>query len=360
MKSDIEMYRVGGAVFHGHVAPRWGQHVGDVFVVRPHPADTLPPWLWGKAIQEAGKVLARSRRTAALWVQVPPIAQTGNWWRRVLQQSLGAVPVPVAVSEETPQPEQFNYYPPLHTTSMPTSTVSMPLLSDAEKSVLGVLVRVPWGYTAEIASLSLLSPPWARRTLFALARRHYVYQRQDQTRGWPYWEAGRKGLSLILRYWCVPKGADFQVRAERRSGTAQRHRRTARLWNAWLRKAGHHVYGGWSEVNFPGVERHAPDALAWGLWNKREVLYWLEVESGHKARQKIAENTQHRFLTARGVAKHYRVRLVFVVLGMPWAVKAAATGIRNLDEYTAVLLGNWRDFGKLPGIRWGYVQGIEK
>jgi len=350
--------RVGNAVFHGHFTPNWGDGVGDVFVLHALPGSGLPPWLWGKGVTAAGKVLFQKRPTACIWLRVPPVEETGRWWREMLIRSLGATPVPVAVGsgDAPPAPERFSFPVRRVRSSLPAGKLNdkYPDLPPAATAVLGVMARIGEGYTAEIASLALASLPTARKALRKLANAGLVMQK-TQSR-WPYWEITRKGVSLALRMWGVPKGARFQVRTERKTRTAYRHRRVSRLWNAWLQKAGYTVLGGWSEVLLPGARGFAPDALAWGRVGEYETLFWLEVEGGHKSRRQIAAKAEKRLLVAQGFARMYNMHLVFALLGIPWAVEAAQRGMTRIEPFTAVLLGDWNAFGRLPKVVWGRIQ----
>ncbi len=353
--------RVGPAVFHEHLSPNWGNGVGDVFVLHASPRAGLPPWLWGQVVMAAGKVLFRKRPGACIWVRAPAVEETGQWWRKMLIRSLGATPVPVAVGsgDEPPPPKSFSF--PVQVFRNPRQAGRLsdkyPTLSTTEEAVLGVLGRIGKGYTAEIASLALVSLPSARKALYRLQENGLVVRKANH---WPYWEGTRKGVSLALRMWGVPKGARFQVRGERKTRTAYRHRRVSRLWNAWLQKAGYTVLGGWSEVILPQMRGFAPDALAWGYVGEHETLFWLEVEGGHKSRQQIAARAEKRLLAAQGFARLYNVHLVFTLLGVPWAVEAARRGMMQVEPFTAVLLGDWNAFGRLPKVRWGKVQLLPK
>lgn len=347
--------RVGPAVFHDHLTPVWENGIGDVFVLNASPHLALPPWLWGKVVYEASKVLARLRRGACIWLRVPPVETTGWWWRQTLVRSARTAFVPVAIGDKSPLPQDFHYPPAVHPSPLPAGKVeaSEPL-TEAEESVLGVMARVGDGYTSEVASLALISLPTARKALRSLQSKRVVFRRTQNR--WPYWSLSRSGISMALRMWGVPVRARFRVRAERRSRTAYKHRRTARLWNAWLKKAGYEVLGGWSEVSLPGVGRHAPDALAWGRIEGGETLYWLEVDAGHRSRRELAAKAQKRLLVAQGLARIHGVRLVFAVLGPPWVIEAISRGMVQIEPFTAVLLGNWNDFGMLPKVRWGWAQ----
>jgi len=144
----------------------------------------------------------------------------------------------------------------------------------------------------------------------------------------------------------VPLSVPTPFRRERSGHTSGRHRRTARLWGAWLRKAGYEVLTAWSEVSLPGRKRTTADALAWGRYNNQPVLFWLEVEAGTSSGQRIRRRIQRRLAVAEDWAQEQGLPLIFTVLGRPWAVRAAAQGLR--PRQAAVLLAAWTAFGQLP------------
>ena len=349
--------RVGHALFHDHLAPCWGGRYGDVFVLRPIPGDFPPPWDWvAGAVRPAARALAALRPGACLWIRVPAAR---SWWTRALRDGLHPLPVPVAVSEREPAPEAFSFAPPLHAAPISTASwndIVLPTLGP--RRVLTALARLGEGYVAEVASLARLAPGHARKVLHRLrAARQVVH---DHDGRYPVWRITRRGLSLVLRLWAVPKGHTFTARRRERSGSSgARHRRVSRLWNAWLKQAGYRVFGGWSEVRIPGQGRYSPDALAWGpAWDgpKGEVVYWLEVESGHRSREHIARAVDAKLTAARQFGRRYRVRVVFALLAMPWVLKAAAPAVRDLDDRVAVVFGDWNAFGRLPRPVWGRLR----
>ncbi len=345
------MVRVRNAVFHAHVAPQWGNRYGDVFIANP--PVTLPPWIWLRALRRASRVLARHRPSASIWVRLPPPDITGKLWRQLLLEYTNHIPVPVAFAEQVPTPEAFSFPPPRVTKPLPISTISTPSIEPLTGRILEILARLEQAYTVEVASAALVSPTTARRRLRELQRDGLV--RQTRNTNWPAWSPTRKGLSLALRRWLVPLGVPFPFRRERNSRSNSRHRRTARLWNAWLTRAGYSIRMGWSEVTLPGMGRFAPDALAFGSWEGEETVFWLEVESGHDAAKRIAQRTARRLAVAENWASTHKVRLVFTILGRPWAVRAAA---QLHPRSAAVLLASWRDFGLLPRPESGHISRL--
>jgi hypothetical protein len=168
----------------------------------------------------------------------------------------------------------------------------------------------------------------------------------------PVWCITRPGTSLALRSWCVPLRFSFQKRSER-SYAQGRHRRTARLWPAWLRRSwpDADIWTGWSEVSLG--QRLRPDALAWGRLEGRETLFWLEVERGSDSRAELQRKTMQRFNQAMVYARQFPIHLVFALLAPPWVRETTVQVFCNVPEMAAVVLADWKGFGVLPVPAWG-------
>ena len=216
-----------------------------------------------------------------------------------------------------------------------------------------------------------------RRALWELEQRGYVEYhqndayidyhlssaRQRSSKGekqeediWPYWRIRRPALSVALRAWGVPAGAEFSYRSERNRLLDSIHRRRSRQWPKWVSKALAHadIYAVWSEVGIPGLKAN-PDALAWGKIQNAETLFWLEVESGKSSRNLILDKTKVRWLKATGYAEAVGVNLIFVFLAMPWVRDAARLAFIDVPKTSAVILADWsrQNFGQLPFPKWG-------
>ncbi len=197
-----------------------------------------------------------------------------------------------------------------------------------------------------VAALAAVS---ARQALRGLQSRRLVGREGGEA--YPIWKVRRAGLSRALRSWGLPPGVAFPTRRERSSATG-RHRRTARLWPAWLRRAWPQaeVWAGWSEV---AMGRLRLDALAWGKLAGREVLFWLEVESGKASRETLRRKTARRFERALLYARRFSLSLVFALLAPPWVRQAVIGIFVGLPEDAAVVLADWKAFGALPVPQWG-------
>ena len=99
-----------------------------------------------------------------------------------------------------------------------------------------------------------------------------------------------------------------------------------------------------------------PDALAWGRLDGWETLFWMEVESGHSSREVLWRKLSRRLNQAYAYTQSLNVRLVFVLLAMPWVQEAARHVLTGVPDTMAVVTGDWKDFGRLPVVEWGKVR----
>ena len=226
------------------------------------------------------------------------------------------------------------------------------------------------GNVDEIASLSGFTTNVATGVLASLQERRMVQYKTGmrilrarttcvQPDPVPLCHSTRTGSSAALRSWGVPQGIAFTARKE--TNMAQigyPHRHIARMFPIWLKSAmpQAEIWSCWSEVRIPGTSV-VPDGLAWGRLDGHEVLFWLEVGDGHKSRAEITEVTARRLKQAQNLCARTGMRLVYVQLSPPWVHAAARWGCMNLSEDVAVVLGDWRQFGRLPMADWGRVAG---
>jgi hypothetical protein len=371
------MVRVGDVRFHNWVSLPLTGGWTDTFVFRISPTDGLPPGDYARLVRALAPRLRKLRWTASLWVQVHRVSGhpsgEGRWFVQEVRNRLRGAPVPVAVTagDVRPQLWDFSFFPWTDSPPLPSPPSASPYLKGRDLSVtarkcLHVLARADCAYTAEVASLANVSRPTARAALSALQESGLV--RLVATGRSPFWQIRRPGLSLALRSWGLPPGVSFLGRRERgpsacqargapaaKKAPAGRHRRTARLWPAWLRRAwaGAEIWAGWSEV---ACGRRRPDALCWGRLQGAETLFWLEVESGNRSRQLLRKITLIRVNRALVYARGFSVRLVFALLGPPWVRKEAVKVFVDSPEDLAVVLEDWKRFGELPVPVWGRVR----
>ncbi|MEJ2710642.1 MAG: helix-turn-helix transcriptional regulator [Anaerolineales bacterium] len=329
----------------------------DTFVFPISAGAGLPAGDYAGPLRRMAWQLGSLRPRASLWVPVE--APGGSWYAEELRQSLRGLPLAVAVSDSSDAPpclQDFSFCPGLFPTPFPRPPAAPDLvtsdLSQQELRALRVLARLGTACTAEVASLVGVSLPTVRRALRGLQSRRLVERQGRET--FPSWKIGRRGVSRALRSWGLPPGIPFPGRKERTSA-ARRHRRTARLWPAWLRRAWPwaEIWTGWSEVR---LGRLRPDALAWGELAGRETLFWLEVESGKFSREALKHKMSRRFERAWLYARCFSLPLVFALLAPPWVRRAVVKVFVSVPYEAAVILADWKGFGDLPIPKWGLAQ----
>jgi len=349
----------------------------DTFVYRLSADDGLPPVDYARAVRRVVPPLLKLRHSASLWISVesPP---GGIWYPEQVRRTLHGISAPVAVTnglDVPPQLNDFSFYPwTERVPSPPPPQAENPLpddVSDNELRCLQVLARLEQAYTLEVASLAGCSRPTARKALKALRERGFLHYFPESNRvRYPYWEIRRRGVSLALRSWGISAGVSFPRRKERRYGGKKqgddkkvlyvggRHRNTSRLWPAWLRKAWPDrvtIWAGWSEVFLGGAR---PDALAWGLLDGRETIFWLEVESGNRSKAEIARKAIRSINKAILYANSFSdLDLVVAFLGPPWVLGAIRDVLCDVPGRVAIVLAGWINFGTLPEPVWGKVAG---
>lgn len=336
-----------------------GDKWADLFVFPVSSNDGLPPFDYAALIWQLASPLAFWRRGSCAWVKVNA---PGTWFLAEMRSSLRGLPLPVAVTTADPgllgagrQPQitDFSFRPQTFFSPSPPPPAADDLytneLSERELACLRALARLETAFTAEIASLAGMSIPYTRKVLTALRKQRLVYSERDGE--YPFWKISRPGLSLALRSWGVPPSVKFPFKERARS--QGRHKRDARLWPAWLRRAWPHaeIWNGWSEVSIPG--RLFPDALAWGRLENQETLFWLEVESGKASRADLQLKMTQRLSRAAVYANQFSLCLVFAVLAPPWVRETVAKVFHDLPQSVSVVLTDWKDFGRLPMPKWG-------
>ena len=345
--------RVASLVFSAWRSFPLGNGWSDTFVFPLSAQAWLPPGDYAHPLRRMAGQLARLRPGASLWVPVE--APGGCWYADDARQALRGLPLAVAVTQgsEPPRLRDFSFCPGLFPTPVPSPPAALERevsdLSLQEVQALRVLARLEMAYTAEVASLAGVSLPTARQALRGLKHRQLVEWEGQEA--FPVWRVRRAGLSLALRSWSLPTGVAFPSRRER-SASGGRHRRTARLWPAWLQRSWPQaeVWAGWSEV---ALGRLRPDALAWGELLGGEALFWLEVESGNASRETLQRKTIRRFEQALLYTRCFSLCLVFTLLAPPWVRQAVVGGFVGLPGDAAVVLADWKAFGALPVPGWG-------
>lgn len=363
-------YTVGRMIF-----PDWfrgyfgGGCYSDTFVIAISSQNGLPPDDYANLIRQFGSPLIRLRESASLWVQVDA---PGLWYPREVRGRLLGMTPPYAVTtcrSGLGLPD-FDRIP--FNMKMPRPPYVKPWdipLGDSALSCARVLARLGSGLATEIASLAGLEDVQAREALEDLEHKCYLYHmpagghhpRHTDPHPYsdtqPYWKITKLGIISALRSWGLPPGFRASMRFESYRKAGFRHQHVARMWPAWLRKALPYaeIWSGWSEVYLP--EAHAiPDGLAWGRFENRETLFWLEVESGHRSSERLRRVIGKRYWAATNYCVRRHMRLVFALLAMPWVQEVCRLAFFDMHPDVAVVIGDWKDFGHLPVIHWGRVR----
>ena len=351
--------RVGSLLFDSWQPLRLAQdRWSDTFIFPISALAGLPPPAYAAVIGRMVPPLVKLRRSASLWI--PVAAPAGIWYAQELRHSLRGLNVAIAVTAGSALPgvRDFSFAP--WTDRLPSppppvaETSARARLGKHEMSCLRVLARIQDAFTADIASLAAISKPTALEALNKLKENRLVEHAKGET--YPSWQITRSGTSVALRSWGVPPGVSFSLsRLERRFAKESRHRRTARLWPAWLRHSWPQaeVWTGWSEVTLGTIR---PDALAWGRLDGEETLFWLEVETGHASRQEISKSMRDKINRAAVYIRAFRLRLVYCVLSQAWIRKAILDGLDHPPADVALVMADWKEFGTLPAPLWGQAQ----
>ena len=339
----------------------------DLFRHTISSSDGLPPYAQARIIDLISTQLKKHRYSPCLWVTVDA---PGAWYLNEVKRLVRYI-IPTIIL--TPDQdlydhgefrcrgycpllylfEEQNFYP-AHV-SPPFSHADYGLSKESVVRVLRILARLKTAHTKEITSLAGYSKTYVRGLLKELQSKGMIeWKRIGKYDGWAI---KTRGMRLAHRSWNVPKGAHFaQYRGEVRY-SGERHRRVSRMWRAWLEAAYPYVeiWESWTEVQ---MRRGIPDGLAWGQRYGREILFWLEVESGHSSRQVMSKQYSRRLQLAMNYAYDQNIMVVFCLMGPPWVVKEF-DWIQSPPFYSeqsrfAIIGHDWRDFGHLPIFEAGY------
>lgn len=343
----------------------------DTFIFRISASACLPPFDYAPLLKRIVAHTRRKRSSASIWVQVD---SPGEWFAKEVFRSLKGLRLPFAVTRSDQPPDflDFSLRPWMgHVPSpRPPDVEEKPLpVSREALSCLQALGRMKKGNEQEVASLAGLPFDVVKSLLHELeakkltAYKHGQRDRRDKSKSpqmdlFPSWHLTRKGLSLALRSWGVPRNASFKKSRleENLYQIGHEHRTIARIWTLWLKSAWPQaeIWTGWSEVGIPGLSV-IPDGLAWGRIQGYETLFWLEVGDEHKTKEQIFEVMKTRLRQAIELSERTGVRQVFALLSVPWVHEAARWACANLPEEVAVVMGERRWFGELPVMEWGRV-----
>lgn len=319
-------------------------------------SDGLPPYSQAKIINRIANELQKSGRPdPCLWVSVDAPSE---WYvdeiRRMIKHKIPILILPAGKRMNN----NWDFEPPAHPqarlTSIPQLERRFALdkfgLTKSSLRILQILARLKTAYTREIASLAGFSETHVRTLLKALqADRLIAWKKIGKYDGW---QIQQKGLRVAHRSWNIPKGMHFAPFRQEYRYAGERHRRIARMWREWLEKAYKNIeiWECWTEVP---VQKGIPDALAWGKHNGREMLFWLEVDTGHTSRKKMKHIYTKRIQLASKHAYTWGIPLVFCIMGPKWVIDSAWDFRPEIPTWLAIIVKEWWDVGKLPLYQMG-------
>ncbi len=333
-----------------------GKVIVDVFKHSLSTTDGLPPYTQARIIDLISNQLVKARPRSCLWVSVEA---PGIWYineiRRLVKYRMPTVILP---ANETPI-DAWDFRPhgyPFHEEHSKYPSVSRCFdvndygIKASPLRILRILARLKTAHTPEITSLAGFSKTHVRTLLKELQADHLIeWKRIGKYDGW---EIKDKGLRLAHRSWNIPRGVHFAPYRREFRYAGERHRRVARMWRAWLESAYSKIsiWECWTEVS---VRYGIPDALAWGHTGKHEILFWLEVDSGHSSKKTIQTNYERRLRLAYDHSREWGIPIVFCILGPRWVVDEFRYCIPRIDPSVAVIGHDWREFGVLPEYEFG-------
>jgi hypothetical protein len=333
-----------------------GKVIADVFRHSLSATDGLPPYAQARIIDLISSRLLKARPHSGLWISVDA---PGNWYineiRRLVKRRIPTAILPA----DRDSVVDLNFHEPVRPSYI--GDWKIPVLERrfdptdygikvSTLRVLRILARLKAAHRPEIASLTGCSESQARNLLKQLQAKSLIERKQIGK--YDGWAIRNKGLRLAHRSWNIPKGVHFTKHRGEFRYAGERHRRVARMWRAWLEAAypSIEIWESWTEVP---LQFGIPDALAWGIHRGKEMLFWLEVDSGHSSRETMELNYKRRLKLAFTHASKWGIPIVFCILGSPWVVKHFRWCIPGINPKVAIIGHDWRDFGNLPVYEFG-------
>jgi len=320
----------------------------------------LPPASQARILRVLLKRLTHFSDWLFLWVELDA---PGTWYSQELNR-LTSISTNIVITPPGVKPKPADILRSKYIFSLPPRNAdnvfpdlqppARPTLQPSLLRVLRTLARLEQAQTLEIASLSGFCKAYTHTLLYKLERLGYA--RRAKVWKYPGWVLTRRGLLETHRSWNIPPKTDFRRYRCEHSRSGPRHRRVARLWRSWLETAFPYnleIWDCWTEFAMhPGF----PDALAWGTWQGRETIFWLEVDTGHGSKKKLCKIYTTRYYRALNHAAMARIPMVFAILAMPWVLQTVVPIFNNVSNRIAVIAEDWRRFGTLPVPEFGHCR----
>jgi predicted transcriptional regulator len=331
----------------------------DTFIHRLSANDGLPPAAQARIIEEIAKRLSRVRGSAFLHVNVE---SEGKWFINELKRLCRpAIPVEITRVGEQARDRDFlggfaslwaSLEPPQFELSEANHIQSLRKKERSKLRVLRVISRLGQAQSEELSSLSGYSKVYVIDIMKEMASEKLVMRSTVGNQA--AWEITRKGVQTCHISWNLPPGMRFTADRRENNYAGRQHRRTSRLWPKWLKESwgsSIELWDCWTEIYLkPGGY---PDALAWGKYCGKEMLFWLEVDTGHSSCETLVNKYKKRWQNAARYAETVGLRMIFVLLAPPWVAKRSRIAFTGIPDNLAVISHEWGDFGTLPYPKFG-------
>jgi hypothetical protein len=324
----------------------------DVFVYRISATDGLPPAAQAKIIEAIAKNLSQMRFTATLHVIVE---SKGNWFVNELNrlcQPTSAVLISLD-GGRIGNGKYVEHYgslwaylePPLF--ELARQEYPTDKRAASKLRILRILARLSSAQSVDLSSLSGYSKVYTIELMKELEFENLVMR--STVGKYAGWEITRRGIRICHESWNLPPKMRFTKKRREHNYSGWRHRRTSRMWPYWLRKSwGRYIelWECWTEAYLK--PSGYPDALAWGKYLGEEVMFWLEVDTGHTGYEKLIAKYNRRIQKASGYGKIVGMKIIFVILSPRWVVAHLRFGLLSIPDNIAMISHDWASVGKLP------------
>lgn len=317
----------------------------------------LPPFAQFKILRRLIREVEKYALSPRFWISVDT---PGPWFLNELKRLFSDTWCYVTILESGRKPRKedfqngehgFNalaFPPPFRTGDRPGRFSMTP----REFRVLQSLARARLAAAIELSSLSGITNSYTRALTQQLCQKNLI--RRKKNGKYDAWEITRNGIQEVYRSWKTIQGFNTKSIVGEQNRAGWRHRRVSRLWAMTLKTSwgsSVRIWESWAEVNLGGAY---PDSIAWGTYDGKEVLFWLEVESGKRSHDRMQKKYQWKFNKAKQYARICGLSIIFTVLGCPWTLVSIAPHlITDIPANMALILHPWMELDNLPFPRFG-------
>jgi hypothetical protein len=318
----------------------------------------LPPFAQFKILCRIIREVDKYTPFPHYWISVDA---PGHWYLNELKRFFYHTSNIVAVLQSGKKPREEDFqsrvysryetlaYPPTFLTGDLPMRLSIP---PGEFRVLQSLARVRLAAAIELSSLSGFTWRNTRSIAQKLSQKGLI--RRKKNGKYEAWEITRRGIREVYRSWKTMYNFNTKRVCCEQKFAGWRHRRVSRLWARTLRTSWGsrvQIWESWSEVNLGGIYPVGgiyPDSVAWGNYNGKEVLFWLEVETGKHSHGQIQRKYQYRLNKVKQYARICGLPIIFTILGPPWTIVSIAPHLTDIPGNVALVLHPWMELDNLP------------